>query len=74
MQILERNGVLLNELKSLDFDSKDIDQDMTKLLKVKKGKLVNVSALPDFEKKFAVSALAGAIKYLEVFIHYLKFI
>lgn len=39
---------------------------MAKLLRFGKGKLQSVSGLPDFEKKLAVSALAGAVKYLEV--------
>lgn len=39
---------------------------MKRLLQFTKGKLRNISTLPEFDKKLAVSALAGTIKYLEV--------
>ncbi|OXA56996.1 DNA mismatch repair protein Msh2 [Folsomia candida] len=65
-KIIERNRILINEKKIGDFDDKDIDQDMKRLLQFTKGKLRNISTLPEFDKKLAVSALAGTIKYLEL--------
>lgn len=65
-KILERNGILVSEKKGSDFETKDLSQDLTKLLKLKKGEQQNVAALPDIEKVVATSALCGVIKYLEV--------
>lgn len=53
-------------MKISEFNDKDIGQDMGRLLHFDKGKLRNIATIPDFEKKLAVSALAGAIRYLEV--------
>ncbi|CAL8100976.1 unnamed protein product [Orchesella dallaii] len=63
-KILERNGVLVNDRKLNDFDAKDLTQDLTKLLKLKKDQ--NVAALPDLEKTMACSSLCGVIKYLDL--------
>ncbi|ODN00753.1 DNA mismatch repair protein Msh2 [Orchesella cincta] len=62
--ILERNGVLVNERKLSDFDSKDLTQDLMKLLKLKKDQ--NMAADPELEKTTACSSLCGVIKYLEL--------
>jgi hypothetical protein len=63
---LERNGVLINERKVADFDGKDINQDLSRLLKRGKGEEAQHSTNPELEKTWAVSGLAGVIKYLEV--------
>lgn len=65
-RVLERNGVMVNERKNQDFETKDLSQDLQKLLKLKKGEQQNVAASPEMEKIVATSALCGVIKYLEV--------
>jgi len=67
-KILDRNGVLVNERKLGEFDTKDLTQDLMKLLKSKQGEKQNVSAIPELEKATACSSLCGVIKYLEVMI------
>jgi hypothetical protein len=56
----------VNERKPSDFDTKDLTQDLSRLLKVKSKELPNVAANPELEKKIAGSSLCGVIKYLEV--------
>jgi len=58
--VLQRCGVVLTEVTSKDFTSKDIEQDLTRLL----GKLTN--NLADLELKYATEALSCLIKYLEL--------
>lgn len=65
-KILERNGVLMTDKKASEFETKDLTQDLARLLKLKKGEQQNVAADKEMEKSTACSALCGAIKYLEV--------
>lgn len=65
-KVLERNGVLINERKAPDFETKDLTQDLSKILKLKKGQQQNVAADPEMEKGLACSSLCGVMKYLEV--------
>jgi hypothetical protein len=65
-QVLQRNGILINEKKISTFDESDVERDMEKLLQFEKGKLQAISTISDFEKKLAVSAMCGVVKYLEV--------
>ena len=63
---MERNNILVTERKKSDFTNKDILQDVTRLIKFKKGENENASNLPQMELVHATSALSPVIKYLEV--------
>jgi len=52
----------VNERKLAEFDTKDIEQDLSRLLKSK----TVISANPELEKRIAASALAAAMKYLDL--------
>ena len=73
LQVLQRNGVLINEKGNSDFDPKDIIQDMSRLLKQVKGETNNFASNPENEKQTALCAMAAVIKYLEVNRHYYCF-
>ncbi|CAG7725813.1 unnamed protein product, partial [Allacma fusca] len=64
--ILQRNRVLVNERPQGNFDTKNITQDMNKLLTPTQGELSDFATNPELEKQLALSALAAAIKYLEL--------
>ncbi|TPX41185.1 hypothetical protein SeMB42_g05681 [Synchytrium endobioticum] len=58
--ILERCDVVITECKKGDFNTKDIEQDVNRLL----GEGVSVSTMPEFDLKLAMSCTAALIKYL----------
>ncbi|CEL63099.1 DNA mismatch repair protein msh-2 OS=Neurospora crassa (strain ATCC 24698 / 74-OR23-1A / CBS 708,71 / DSM 1257 / FGSC 987) GN=msh-2 PE=3 SV=1 [Rhizoctonia solani AG-1 IB] len=61
-EVIERCNVVLTERKSGDFNAKNIEQDLGRLLK---GDLAT-TALPEYDLKTAMSAAAGLISYLSL--------
>ncbi|XP_022100678.1 DNA mismatch repair protein Msh2-like [Acanthaster planci] len=64
--LLEQSGVLLTERKRADFGTKDVEQDLNRLLKGANEEQRKASTLAEIEKTHAVASLAALIKYLEL--------
>lgn len=51
MQVVQRGGVLVSDRKRAEFSSKDMVQDLNRLLRAKKGQTVASNTLPELDKQ-----------------------
>uniref|UniRef100_A0A673BEH9 DNA mismatch repair protein n=1 Tax=Sphaeramia orbicularis TaxID=375764 RepID=A0A673BEH9_9TELE len=65
-EVVQRGGMLLSDRKRAEFSSKDMVQDLNRLLRAKKGETVASNTLPELDKQVAMSCLAAVVRYLEL--------
>ncbi|XP_046887769.1 DNA mismatch repair protein Msh2 [Hypomesus transpacificus] len=65
-EVVQRGGVLLSDRKRAEFNSKDVVQDLNRLLRAKRGETVASNTLPELDKQVAMSCLAAVVRYLEL--------
>ncbi|XP_034050402.1 DNA mismatch repair protein Msh2 [Thalassophryne amazonica] len=65
-EVVQRGGMLLSDRKRTDFNSKDMVQDLNRLLRSKRGETVASNTLPELDKQVAMSCLAAVVRYLEL--------
>lgn len=51
VQVVQRGGVLVSDRKRAEFSSKDMVQDLNRLLRAKKGQTVASNTLPELDKQ-----------------------
>lgn len=51
VQVVQRGGALVSERKKAEFHSKDMVQDLNRLLRAKKGQSVSSRTLPELDKQ-----------------------
>ncbi|GAA5995539.1 hypothetical protein JCM5350_004028 [Sporobolomyces pararoseus] len=61
-QLIERCNIVVTERKKSDFNHKDVEQDLNRLLR---GNL-QASTLPEFDQTLALSSLSALISYLSL--------
>ncbi|XP_018530855.1 DNA mismatch repair protein Msh2 [Lates calcarifer] len=65
-EVVERGGMLVSDRKRAEFSSKDVVQDLNRLLRAKRGESVASNTLPELDKQVAMSCLAAVVRFLEL--------
>ncbi|KAM9424337.1 DNA mismatch repair protein Msh2 isoform 2-T2 [Pholidichthys leucotaenia] len=65
-EVVHRGGMLVSERKRADFSSKDMVQDLNRLLRARQGETVASNTLPELDKQVAMSCLAAVVRFLEL--------
>ncbi|XP_075889597.1 DNA mismatch repair protein Msh2 [Nelusetta ayraudi] len=65
-EVVQRGGVLVSDRKRAEFSSKDLVQDLNRLLRSKRGETVASNTLPELDKQVAMSCLAAVVRFLEL--------
>lgn len=65
-EVVQRGGVLVSDRKKAEFNSKDMVQDLNRLLRAKRGETIASNILPELDKQVAMSCLASVVRYLEL--------
>ncbi|XP_077407319.1 DNA mismatch repair protein Msh2 [Vanacampus margaritifer] len=65
-EVVQRGGVLVSDRKRAEFSTKDVVQDLNRLLRAKRGETVASNTLPELDKQVAMSCLAAVVRYLEL--------
>ncbi|XP_010862818.2 DNA mismatch repair protein Msh2 [Esox lucius] len=65
-QVVQRGGVLLSDRKRSEFNSKDVTQDLNRLLRTRRGEANACNLLPELDKQVAMSCLAAVVRYLDL--------
>ncbi|XP_044192951.1 DNA mismatch repair protein Msh2 [Thunnus albacares] len=65
-EVVQRSGMLVSDRKRADFSSKDMVQDLNRLLRAKRGETVASNTLPELDKQVAMSCLAAVVRFLEL--------
>ncbi|KAM9773396.1 DNA mismatch repair protein Msh2 isoform 1-T1 [Syngnathus typhle] len=65
-EVVQRGGVLVSDRKRTEFSSRDLVQDLNKLLRAKRGETLASNTLPELDKQVAVACLAAVVRYLEL--------
>ncbi|KAK2820555.1 hypothetical protein Q5P01_023514 [Channa striata] len=65
-EVVQRGGMLVSDRKKTEFNSKDMVQDLNRLLRAKRGETVASNTLPELDKQVAMSCLAAVVRFLEL--------
>uniref|UniRef100_A0A3Q0R225 DNA mismatch repair protein n=1 Tax=Amphilophus citrinellus TaxID=61819 RepID=A0A3Q0R225_AMPCI len=65
-EVVQRGGMLVSDRKRAEFSSKDMVQDLNRLLRAKRGETVASNTLPELDKQVAMSCLAAVVRFLEL--------
>ncbi|XP_003441937.1 DNA mismatch repair protein Msh2 [Oreochromis niloticus] len=65
-EVVQRGGMLVSDRKRAEFNSKDMVQDLNRLLRAKRGETVASNTLPELDKQVAMSCLAAVVRFLEL--------
>ncbi|XP_037319354.2 DNA mismatch repair protein Msh2 [Pungitius pungitius] len=65
-EVVQRGGILISDRKRAEFSSKNMIQDLNRLLRAKRGETVASNTLPELDKQVAMSCLAAVVRFLDL--------